>query len=222
MTLLPPLSPAYGEPAVSPATTRTASWSSPKASAAIDWKTVSVPLMSTAPVTMVRRPSASRRQLAAAGSRPPGHQPRATPTPSPSGSSPRRSHSGCARRRSRHSAAPKTGKGLPSRPGSPSRSTLRSRSSMGSRPSSAASSSIERLDREGGRRRRRRAVGAEADAVGEHAVGGDVARLPAVGPEASSAASASKPNSSLLPRSSTIRPRTPVSSPSAVAPASSR
>ena len=72
VTLLPPLMPAYAAPDVSPATTRTRSTGNPKASAAIAAKTVSVPVMSTAPVTTVSPPSLSSRQLAAAGSSPPG------------------------------------------------------------------------------------------------------------------------------------------------------
>ncbi len=72
MTLLPPLSPANGVLDVSPATTRTSSAAIPNASAAIEPNVVSVPLMSTAPVMIVSLPSASRRQVAAAGSSPPG------------------------------------------------------------------------------------------------------------------------------------------------------
>src|SRR5215211_3215269 len=66
MILLPPAVGAYAACPVSPATTRTESVDRPKASAAMAWKAVSVPVMSTEPVMIVSRPSASRRQLAAA------------------------------------------------------------------------------------------------------------------------------------------------------------
>ena len=79
---------------MSAATTRTRSSGMPNASAAIVAKVVSVPLMSTEPVTIVMPPSESSRQAAAAGSRPPGHQPMPTPTASFSGRSPRACQSG--------------------------------------------------------------------------------------------------------------------------------
>ena len=53
----------------------------PSPSAAIVAKPVIVPDMSTTPVTTVTRPSASRRQMAEAGWRPPGHAPDGDPDP---------------------------------------------------------------------------------------------------------------------------------------------
>ena len=83
---LPPLTGERVAEAVSAATTETSSAAMPSPSAAIVAKPVIVPDMSTTPVTTVTRPSASRRQMAEAGWRPPGHAPTAIPTPSPSGS----------------------------------------------------------------------------------------------------------------------------------------
>ena len=68
-------------------TTRTLSSASPNVSAAIVMNAFSMPLMSAAAVITVSLPSASSRQIAAAGSSPPGQKPSATPMPSPSGSS---------------------------------------------------------------------------------------------------------------------------------------
>ena len=128
--------------AVSPNVTRTPSSASPNVSAAIAMNAFSIPLMSEAAVTTVSLPSASSRQIAAAGSSPPGQKPIATPIPSSSGSEARRAHSGCARTASRHSRAPKDLISCPSRPASPACRTFLSRSSIGSSPSSSASRSI--------------------------------------------------------------------------------
>ena len=142
MIFEPPETPPNGALDVSPVTTRMLSSSSPNVSAAIAMNAFSMPLMSAAAVTTVSLPSPSSLQIAAAGSRPPGQKPSATPMPSPSGSASRRCQSGCAWTRSRHSRAPKDLIGCPSRPESPAASTLRSRSSIGSSSSSAASRSI--------------------------------------------------------------------------------
>ena len=142
MTFEPPLTPPNGALAVSPADMRTDSSPTPNVSAAIVASAFSTPLMSATAVTIVSLPSESRRQIAAAGSRPPGQNPSARPTPSPSGSSSRPAHSGCSRSASRHSRAPKLSIAWPSSPVSPGWTTFDSRSSTGSSSSCAASSSI--------------------------------------------------------------------------------
>ena len=70
--LLPPLTPPYGADAVSAATTTTSSIGSPSTSAAMAWKTVSVPVMSATAVTTVTLPSELSLQTAEAGSIAPG------------------------------------------------------------------------------------------------------------------------------------------------------
>ena len=68
MTTLPPLPGETGALAVSAALTLTEAGSIPNVSAAMAANAVAVPVMSTAPVTIVRPPSRSNRQKAPAAS----------------------------------------------------------------------------------------------------------------------------------------------------------
>ena len=127
---------------MSPVATRTLSSASPNVSAAIATNAFSMPLMSAAAVITVSLPSESSLQIAAAGSRPPGQKPSATPDALAVGqlaaALPQRvlAHALEALARRRRLDL------LPVDAASPATSTLCSRSSIGSRSSSAASRSI--------------------------------------------------------------------------------
>ena len=164
-----------------------------------------VPAMSTTPVTTVKRPSGSSRQIAAAGCRPPGQTPDGDPDALASGQRrPRRARAGARRARRalvEADAAPRRPVGhlVVGRDEVPPPELER----VDAEPDRQLVDEL--LERERGLRPARGAVGAGADAVGLDAVGEDLVGVPAVRPDGQDAAMPSTLSSAKAPVSNTSR-----------------